>query len=107
MTFTDFQSESATVRKIGTDRYGDESTLDTFTVEIDPVFGFKRVFSKENEEITGRSTIITATNLQSKFDLTHTNWKLDYNGRTHNIEQVTPFYTIGTTRLEFLELVLI
>lgn len=106
MNFADYQTESATVSKITTDGFGDETVASSFSVDIDPVFAFKRVFTSEHEEITGQSTIITSTSLKSNFDLTHEKWKLTYNGRDYQVEQPTPYYTPGTDRLEFIEVVL-
>lgn len=106
MAFSVFQTATGTLKKMTTDAYGDESVDSTLSVNVDPVFGFKRVYSDEDEEITGQSTIITADSLESFFEQTHRNWVLSFNSKDFQVEKATPFYTIGTDNLEHIELVL-
>lgn len=101
--FTQFQTATATMKKITKNGFGDETVSLSFTVEIDPVLGKRRVYTKENEEITGRTTIITP---HDSIDVSHERWDLEYDGRDYQIEQLTPFYTIGTNELEHVECVL-
>lgn len=103
MSFTAFQTTTATMKKIETDGFGDESETLTFSVDIDPVLGKKRVFTRDQEEITGLSTVISP---HDSIDLTHENWRLEYNGRDYQVEQMVPFCTIGTNTLEHIEVVL-
>lgn len=105
MAFNVFQTESGTLKKITTDDFGDESSVN-YTVKIDPVFGNKRAYTNQGEEISGHSTIITSPTLQQDFDLTHKRWDLEYKGKTYTIERYTPYYAIGSNKLEHIELVL-
>lgn len=105
MAFSVFQTETATLKKITLDGFGDPSSV-SYTVEVDPVFGNKRTYTNEGEEITGHSTLITSPTLQTDFDLNHNRWNLLYKGREYNVERYVPFYTIGTNNLEHIELVL-
>lgn len=104
--FKAFQTETATLKKITTDGAGDETVAASYSVNIDPVFGFQRVHTKENEEITGQSTIITSSSLEDDFDLTHRKWKLEFNGHEYNIKQPMPFYEVGTNNLQHIEVTL-
>jgi hypothetical protein len=106
MEFNAFQTESGTLKKIGTDFGGDETVISSHNVSVDPVFGFKRITTRENEEITGLRTIITSPTLENDYDLSHRNWKLEYKGTDYQIEQPVPFYTIGTNNLEHIEVIL-
>lgn len=103
MGFNAFQTATATLKKITKDGFGDETVASSFTVEIDPVLGKRRVYTMENEEITGRTTIISP---HDSIDVSHDRWDLEYDGRNYQIEQLTPFYTIGTNTLEHVEAVL-
>lgn len=105
--FSVFQTATATMKRIEIDGAGDESVADSFTVDIDPVFGWTRIHTSENEEITGRSTVITADDLQTKFDTTHRKWKLEYDGHEYQVKSPVPFYTTGTDNLEHIEITLI
>lgn len=102
MRFSDFQTETATLEKIETDAYGDPSVADSFEVEVDPVFGYKRIHTGEGEEITGRSTIITG--MGDGFDPTHRNWRLAFRGKEWQVEEAVPFYPAGSNELDFVEL---
>lgn len=104
--FKAFQTETATLKKVTTDGSGDETVSESFTVNIDPVFGFNRIHTKENEEITGQSTIITSSSLESDFDLTHRQWKLEFNGHEYDVKQPMPLYEVGTNNLQHIEVTL-
>lgn len=103
MAFKIFQTESATIKLMSTDGYGTETVSNSFAVEIDPVLGYKRVFTNDGEEITGIKTIITATD---DIDLTERNYVLEFNGRDYQVEQMVPFYSIGGNTLEHVEVIL-
>lgn len=100
MSFDVFQTVTATMQKITTDGFGDETVDSSFTVDIDPVLGRDRIFTQEQEEIEGYSTVVSP---HSSIDLTHDRWNLVYNGRTYQVEGIEPFYTIGTTDIEHYE----
>jgi len=106
MEFEQFQTATATLKKITTDYTGDETVSATYSVNIDPVFGWKRVFTDDSEVIEGQSTIMTSDTLEADFDFTHRKWKLEYNNHEYQIERPIPFYTIGTQTLEHIEVVL-
>lgn len=106
MAFNIFQTATGTLKKITTDYAGDETVSASYSVSLDPVFGYKRVYTDDNEEITGMSTIITSDSLEDDFDLTHRNWKIEYNGKDYQIESPVPFYTRGTNNLEHVEVIL-
>jgi hypothetical protein len=103
MEFKLFQTTTATMKRNEQDGFGDESAVQTFTVNIDPVLGKKRIFNNENEEITGMTTIVSP---HDSIDVTFDNYTLDYNGRQYRVEQIVPFYKIGTNKLSHFEIVL-
>lgn len=100
--FNKFQTATATLKKIGVDGSGDETVLESFSVDIDPVFGWKRTYSKTGTQFTGMSTVITP---KSNFDVHYDNWKMDYEGKTYQIETLVPFYSIGGNVLTHIEVV--
>ncbi len=103
MAFDVFQTATATMSRKEADSFGDDSVVESFTVDIDPVLGRKRVFTDENEEITGLSTVISP---HDSINLEFNNYTLDYNGREYQIEEIIPQYDIGTDRISHYEVVL-
>lgn len=103
MSFSEFQTDTATMKKITTDGAGDETVASSFTVDIDPVFGFQRVYTQDDVAVTGRSTVISP---HDSIDVTHNNWKITYNGTDYDVEELTPFYRIGTDTLESVQVIL-
>lgn len=101
--FDVFQTVTATMQKITVDGFGDETVSSSFNVDIDPVLGRKRIFTSDQEEIEGFETIISPN---SNIDLAHDNYTLIYNGRTYQVEDIEPFYTIGTNEIEHFEITL-
>ena len=101
--FDIFQTATATMEKITTDGFGDESVSTSFTVDIDPVLGRERIFTKEQEEVEGFETIISPND---NIDLSHDRWNLVYDGRTYQIEGIEPFYDIGTSTISHYEVTL-
>ena len=106
MSFQIVQTGIATLSKITVDGFGDESVSDTIAIKVDPTFSFKRVFTRENEEVTGMETIITADALQSFYDPTHEKYRITYQGRDYQAEYMEPFYTVGTSNLEHIQVLL-
>lgn len=100
MPFEIFQTVTATMNKIKIDGSGDKSVLGSFSVDIDPVLGRKRIFTQDQEEIEGMETVISPN---SNIDLSHDRWELVYNGRTYQIESIEPYYDIGTTTVRHYE----
>lgn len=101
--FDVFQTVTATMQKITVDGFGDETISSSFSVDIDPVLGRKRVFTDDQVEVEGFETVISPS---SNIDLTHDNWKLVYNGRTYQVEGIEPFYHIGTNNISHYEVTL-
>lgn len=108
MSFNAFQTATATFKKITTDGAGDETVSSSITVKIDPVFGWKRTFTTDNEAVEGQETVISEheSDLQGFFDETHYNYELEYNGKEYDVKHPTPFYKIGTTQLDFIQVIL-
>lgn len=105
--FSRFQSATGTLKKIDNDAYGDETVTASYAVFVDPDFSNKRVFTEENEEITGQSTIITSDTLADDFDVTHKKWKLEFKSYEYQVRQFTPRYDLnGNNILEHLEVTL-
>lgn len=98
-----FQSTTATMYPLTVDGFGDETRGTGFTVEIDPVLGRKRIFTNEQEEITGYETVISHND---NIDLSVEQYELVYNGRTYQIEGIEPFYYTGTMNVHHYEVVL-
>lgn len=103
MGFRIFQTATATLKEKEVNNFGDDVVVNSFTVDIDPVLGYKRGFNNQGEEITGVSTIITATD---EIDVTKRNYTLEYLGREYRVEQIIPFYSIGSNVLEHVEVLL-
>lgn len=105
--FSRFQSETATLKKIVNDFAGDETVSASYSIFVDPDFSNKRIFTDENEEITGQSTVVTSSTLQADFDITHKKWKIEYKGYDYQVRQFTPRYDLnGNNRLDHVEVVL-
>lgn len=103
MSFSAFQTASGTLRKIDTDNFGDPVVLAEYPVDLDPVFGFKRGFNREGEQITGKSTTLDGL---PQLDLSHLKWELDYKGNTYKVEDLVPFPKIGSNEPEHYEVLL-
>lgn len=103
MGFEIFQTATATMNKITTDGYGDETVSLSFEVKIDPVLGKKLIYTQENEEVLGMETVIS---YNENIDLSHARYTLEYNGRTYQIEGIEPFYTTSTMNIEHYEVTL-
>lgn len=103
MGFSEFTLSDATMQKITTDGAGDETVSLSFSVEIDPVLGFRRIFTRDNEEVNGAETIIAP---HPSIDPSHRKWKLVYSGNTYDVERLEPFYHIGTEVVEHYEVTL-
>lgn len=101
MSFAQFQTATATMKLITVDGYGKPTVSTSFTVEIDPALGYKRVFSNDGEEITGLSTIISAND---NIDVSERNYVLEYLGTDYQVEQLVPFP--GGNTIEHFEVVL-
>ena len=106
MSFDRFQTDQATLQKIDTNYAGDESVLAEYDVNIDPSFGWKRIYTDENEEITGRSTIITSDTLDSDWDESHEEWNISYRNEDWQIREANLMHDIGTNNLSHIEVVL-
>lgn len=103
MAYSEFMTDTATMKKITTDGAGDPTVAESFAVDIDPDFGYKRINDSDGEEITGRTTIIGP---HDSIDITHENWELAYRGRDWQIEQIDPSNRIGTNEVTHYEVVL-
>jgi hypothetical protein len=103
MVFDVFQTATATMKRKTKDRAGDETVAESFQVKIDPVLGNKRIYTDQNEVITGIGTVISA---HDSIDITSTNYVLDYNGREYQIENMVPQYHIGTNNISHYEVTL-
>jgi hypothetical protein len=101
--FDIFQTATATMEKVTTDGFGDETVASSFSVEIDPVLGKKQTYTKEQEQVTGLSTVISPN---SNIDLSHDRWNLVYDGRTYQIEELEPFYKIGTNDISHYQVII-
>lgn len=103
MNFSMFQTATATMQLMSVDGYGKPTVSSSFSVDIDPVMGYKRTFTADGEEINGIETIISAND---NIDLTEKNYRLVYNGMTFQVERLEPFYSIGSNVVEHYEVVL-
>lgn len=103
MSYSIFQTTTATMKKMTTDGFGKDTASLSFTVKIDPGLGKKTEYNTDGQMYTGLSTVITA---HDSFDVTHDNWRLDYNGREYQIEDMVPMYSIGGNVLEHVEVTL-
>jgi len=103
MSFSPFQTATGTLRKVGTDNLGNKTNLETYTVNLDPVFGFKRGFDRDGEHITGKTTVLDGL---PELDLSHNKWELDYNDNTYLVNDLVPFPAIGSNEPEFYEVIL-
>lgn len=109
MKFSDYQSGTGTLHKMDQDSYGDQFKLDSLEVRVDPAFSFKRVYTEEDEEITGRGTVIDTdpiTELQNFWDQSHRNWMLTYEGKDFDVEVGRPFPKPKSNSVDHLEVVL-
>jgi len=98
--FDIFQTATATMKKITTDYAGDETVANSFSVEIDPVFGWNVSHLEDGTETEGRTTTVSTN---SNIDISHDKWELDYNGRNYQIKTIDPIYDIGTDNISHFE----
>lgn len=101
MVYNIFQTETATLQKIGVNNFGNETVLSTQTVKIDPVFGWKQMYNKDGQQFQGLKSIISDVD----FDIEHDVWRLTYKGRNYRVEEMLPMYSIGGNVLEHIEIV--
>ena len=103
MSFSVFQTESATLRKVGTDAYGDVSTIESYPCSIDPTLGKEVRFDSEGEQVRGRETVLDDL---PEIDLNHDRYEVDFRGRTYIVERLTGFPAIGGTKPQHYEVLL-
>lgn len=103
MIYDAFQTATGTLQQIDTDEFGDEVVVNSFPCQVDPVFGFRRGFNEQNEQITGRTTILDGL---PEIDLSHRRGKLQYEGNEYQIEDLTPFPSIGSNVPDHYEVML-
>ena len=103
MTWSQFQTATGILRKIGKSFDGSPEVLSSQVVEVDPVFGWQSAYDREGNKFNGKSTILTGF---TDFDVSHENWELEYEGNTFKIGDLQPVYSIGGNVLEHLEVVL-
>lgn len=103
MSFSIFQTTTATMRKITTDGYGDETASSTFTVDIDPDLALTHTYDIDGNVISAKQTFISA---HDSIDLTHDKWELTYNGNTYDIKEMYPRHDIGTNNLDHIRVIL-
>ena len=103
MAFDIFQSDTGVLRKIGSDEFGTETDLESYDCMVDPVFGFKRSFDRDGEQIQGKTTVLDGL---PELDLSHRKWRLDYKGNTYRVEDFVPFPAIGSNKPNHYEVLL-
>lgn len=103
MRFSAFQTETATLRKVGIDNFGDTTDLETYECRIDPTLGKSVTFDKDGEQVRGRETVLDDL---PELDLNHDRWELDFRGRKYNVEELTPMPKIGETKPQHYEVLL-
>ena len=103
MSFAIFQTESATLQKIGTDKFGNRTILESYNCRIDPTLGKEIRFDKDGEQVRGRDTVLDGL---PELDQTHDRWELDFRGRTYNVERLTGYPAIGSNKPDHYEVLL-
>lgn len=106
MSFSAFQTDTGTLKKMGTDGFNKPTELDAIFVNVDPQLGYKRINTAQNEEITGRTTIIDTNDdsLHEFWDESHDNYILNFRGKDWQIEQADPFQAIGSNKIQHIEI---
>lgn len=104
MSFSQFQTAEGTLRKVGTDNFGDTTTIETYECRIDPTLGKEVRFDNEGEQVRGRQTVLDGL---PELDQTHDRWELDFRGKTYHVEKLTGFPAIGRRESEHYEVTLI
>ena len=103
MAFSVFQTATGTLRKVSTDNFGNKTNVASYTVNVDPVFGFKRGFDRDGEQVTGKTTVLDGL---PELDLSHNQWELDYKNNTYLVNDLVPFPAIGSNEPEHYEVML-
>lgn len=103
MSFAVFQTESATLRRVDVDKFGNTETIETFDCNIDPTLGKEVSFDKDGNQVRGRKAVIDGLPV---LDQTHDRWELDFRGRTYNVEHLTGFPAIGSNKPQHYEVML-
>lgn len=101
--FDIFQTTTATMRKITTDGYGDESVSESFTVSIDPDVSKTQTYDIDGNVISAKQTFISA---HDSIDLTHDKWELQYNGNIYDVKELEPRHDIGTNNVDHIRVIL-
>ena len=100
--FDIFQTETGTLQKKGSSASGDETVISSQSVNVDPVFGWKNMYDSQGNIFRGASTILSDV---ADVDVSHLRYDLVYKGRTYQVEQMLPVYSIGGNVLEHLEVI--
>lgn len=103
MSFAIFQTATATMRKITTDGYGDETVSESFAVDVDPDLAKTQVYDIDGNVVSAKQTFISN---HSSIDLSHNKWELQYNGSTYDIKEMYPRHDIGTNNLDHIRVIL-
>ena len=103
MAFDIFQTESATLRKVGVDNFGNVTNLESYSCRIDPTLGKEVRFDKDGEQVRGRDTVLDGL---PELDQTHDRWELDFRGRKYNVERLTGMPAIGSNKPQHYEVLL-
>lgn len=99
MNFSIFQTETGVMNKMIDGGYG-EAVESSVNVTVDPVFGARRIYTNENEEITGMSTII-----EGDIDHTHKKWVFVFKGRDYVVRQIVPVPSVGSNEPNHYEII--
>lgn len=103
MVYDIFQTATATLQKKGSTASGDETVISSQSVSVDPLLGWKNMYDSQGNIFRGASTILSDV---ADVDVSHLRYDLVYKGRTYQVEQMSPIYSIGGNVLEHLEVVL-
>lgn len=103
MVFDIFQTETGTLQKKAGSASGDETIISSLTVSVDPVFGWKNMYDSQGNIYRGASTVLSDV---ADVDVAHNRYDLIYKGRTYQVEQMLPVYSIGGNVLEHIEVIL-
>lgn len=98
-SFSEFTNQTATMKRIETDGAGDPSVVDSFSVQCDPSFEFRRIVTRQNEEITARGPIIVNPDARINDHYPgHTNWQFEFEGVSYNVENMERVTQIGSLK---------
>lgn len=108
MSFRSFQNDAATLNRYKREFNGDMTLVEQIPVECDVQFEYKRIISRDGEEVTTSAAVFVTPNeallAKSMKDLRQQPWRLAYGGDEHDVEAFDRIRKPGRDQIDHFEL---